>query len=110
LVPGQKVAYISTLASTAKVAGKHVVHVKFEVSIPLVEHPGRVDSMDVSGDYDVDPALGMLMRGAYTVDNVQFYFSKDTAKVVMSARFDLIGPKANNQSPLLPGRETGKSE
>jgi hypothetical protein len=101
LVPGQKIVYLSTLVGPAKAAGKNVVHVKFAVNIPLVNDPGPVDSMDASGEYDVDPVAGVLVRGAYTVDAVQFHTVTDTAKVVLSARFTLLDPgaKAPNLEP-----------
>lgn len=109
-VPGQKIAYVSTLVGPAKVAGKNTLHVKFAVTIPLVDHPGPVDSMDAVGDYDVEPISGVLMRGRYTVDNVQFHWSSDTAKVVTSERFELLEPGSKNQDILLPDKAAGKSE
>jgi hypothetical protein len=47
--------------------------------------------MDAAGDYNVDPKTGVLLRGAYTVENVEFHLPTDTAKATLSQHFELLG-------------------
>lgn len=106
LVPGKKVALLSTFAGTEKMFGIDTLKVNFQITLPTSSNGGDNDAIRAKGVYNLNPKNGELVRFDTTVQNVEIPLQAGLVKGTIEVRNVLIVPGVNDK----PEAETGSKK